>query len=121
MNIILKSKKGIKKQQHLRQHWLYCKRAHSILIDILYLFGPSIFNRLWNQFRYFNLVSAIDEENDDYELLDTKELREYSDFWQFTDNLLNKEAKDLDSKVSGCSDIPSNVVCPTPFLPSVDD
>lgn len=100
VNIILKSKKKIKKRQLLRQHWLLCKRAHSVLIDILHLFGPGIYNQLWNEFKYFELVAAKDENNDDYEILNTKQLAEYRDFWQYTDALLNTEAKDIDSKVN---------------------
>ena len=102
VNFILKPKTEFRKLEHLRDHWGHCKRAHAILLDVLALFGPDIFNPLWNQFRYFELVhtkTAVKEQDDDYDQLDTEELKQYRDFWNFTDRLLNREGKDINAKV----------------------
>ncbi|KAI8375686.1 hypothetical protein EDC96DRAFT_551476 [Choanephora cucurbitarum] len=101
VNFILKPKTEFRKLEHLRDHWGHCKRAHAILLDVLALFGPDIFNPLWNQFRYFELVhtkTAAEEQDDDYDQLDTEELKQYRDFWNFTDRLLNREGKDINAK-----------------------
>ncbi|KAI8076691.1 uncharacterized protein B0P05DRAFT_545475 [Gilbertella persicaria] len=101
INFILKPKSSFKKIEQLRNHWRHCKRAHAILLDVLTLFGPEIYHPLWNQFKYFELIStkaARREEDDDYDQLDTQELKKYRDFWNFADRLLNREEKDLDAK-----------------------
>jgi hypothetical protein len=102
INFILQPKIKFKKAQDLTNLWLHCKRAHAILIDVLHLFGPEIYYPVWNQFRYFELIStksAAKELDDDYDELDTGRLGEYSDFWNYTDRLLNKDIQDLDVKV----------------------
>ncbi|KAI8987415.1 hypothetical protein BDF20DRAFT_904540 [Mycotypha africana] len=101
INFILKPKHSFKKKQTLKEHWLHCKRAHAILLDILSVFGPKIFNPMWNQFRYFELISTEEAkaaQDDDYDDLDTEELANYSDFWNFTDRTLNCEAQNLEAK-----------------------
>jgi hypothetical protein len=102
VNFILQPKNKLKKKQELAGHWLHCKRAHAILMDVLNLFGPEIYHPVWNQFRYFELISAKSASNeldDDYDELDTHQLGEYSDFWNYTDRLLNQDAQDIDAKV----------------------
>jgi hypothetical protein len=104
VNTILQPKgeeKYAKKEQQ-RAHWLHCKRAHAILMDVLSLYGPEIYHPVWNQFKYFKLISekkANIEKDENYSGLDTNELGNYSDFWDFTDKLLNHGTKNLDSKV----------------------
>ncbi|KAI9473571.1 MAG: hypothetical protein EXX96DRAFT_310502 [Benjaminiella poitrasii] len=101
VNLILQPKKKFKRKELLKEHWTHCKRAHALLLEVLYLFGPEIYHPLWNQFRNFEFIStnrALNEIDDDYNALDTNMLREYSDFWGFTNRLLNHGGKDLDSK-----------------------
>ncbi|KAI8355712.1 hypothetical protein BD560DRAFT_455924 [Blakeslea trispora] len=101
VNFILKPRTRFKNLDQLRDHWRHCKRAHAILLDALALFGPEIFNPLWNQFRYFELVPtkiAAKEQDDDYDQLDTEELKHYRDFWNFADRQLGRETKDINAK-----------------------
>lgn len=100
--MILQPKDNFKKKEQQKEHYLHCKRAHAILMDVLSLYGPGIYNPVWNQFKYFQLVSANKaemEKDDIYSELDTNQLEKYSDFWEFTDKLLNQGTKNLDSKV----------------------
>lgn len=99
---MLCSKEKYTKKTEQKDHWQHCKRAHAILLDILSLYGPEIFHSLWNQFKFFKLISdrkANLELDDVYSELDTKSLANYSDIWNFTDQLLNHGTKNLDSKV----------------------
>lgn len=91
------------KKADQKAHWQHCKRAHAILLDILSLYGPEIFHPLWNQFKFFNLVSkrkANTEMDDNYSELDTKELEKFSDFWNFADQVFNHGIQNLESKVN---------------------
>lgn len=100
---MLQPKQKFKNKQALKEHWLHCRRAHAILMDVLNLFGPEIYHPVWNQFRYFELISAKSakkELDDDYDELDTGRLGEYRDFWNYTDRLLSKDNQDLDAKVT---------------------
>jgi hypothetical protein len=102
VNTILEPKEKLVKKEQQKEHWLHCKRAHAILMDVLSLYGPEIYHPIWNQFSYFKLVStqkADLEKDDEYSELDTKQLANYSDFWDFTDRLLNHGTKNLESKV----------------------
>ncbi|CAO3620379.1 unnamed protein product [Mucor hiemalis] len=101
VNTMLNPKDKFTKKSQQKDHWQHCKRAHAILLDILSLYGPEIFHSLWNQFKFFKLVSdrkANTEVDDAYSELDTKRLTNYSDIWNFTDQLLNHGTKNLDSK-----------------------
>lgn len=103
VNTILQPKAKFDRKELQRKHWLHCKRAHAILMDVLSLYGPEIYYPIWNQFKYFKLISsalAKLENDDNYSELDTLELSNYSDFWDFTDGLLNNGTKNLESKVS---------------------
>lgn len=85
-------------------HWLECKQAHAILLDILNLYGPDIFLPVFNEFRSFEIISAKEKKSlrdESYELLDTKRLGEYRDFWNFTDRLLSATTSDLETKCCG--------------------
>lgn len=102
VNTILQPKAKFKTKEDHKNHWLHCKRAHATLMDVLSLYGPEIYNPMWNQFKYFKLVSsakAKSEDNEIYSDTDTKELSNYSDFWDYTDTLLNRGSSNLDSKV----------------------
>ena len=102
VNDMLQPKDKFKKKAEQKNHWQHCKRAHAILMDILSLYGPEIFHPLWNEFKYFKLISkkkAILEMDNCYDALDTKMLNNYDDFWHFTDQLLNHGSQNLDSKV----------------------
>lgn len=103
VNTILQPKTKFKRKEDQKQHWLHCKRAHATLMDVLSLYGPEIYHPIWNQFKYFKLISTIKAnlENDEiYSELDTNELSSYSDFWDYTGTLLNHGSKNLDSKVN---------------------
>lgn len=103
VNTILQPKAKFDRKELQRAHWLHCKRAHAILMDVLSLYGPEIYYPIWNQFKYFKLISsalAKLEDDDNYSELDTRELNNYSDFWDFTNGLLNHGTKNLESKVS---------------------
>ncbi|GAA5807825.1 hypothetical protein MFLAVUS_001204 [Mucor flavus] len=101
VNTILQPKAKFDRKELQRTHWLHCKRAHAILMDVLSLYGPEIYYPIWNQFKYFKLISsalAKLEDDDNYSELDTLELSKYSDFWDFTNGLLNNGTKNLESK-----------------------
>lgn len=99
---MLQSKEKYTKKAEQIDHWQHCKRAHAILLEMLSLYGPELFYPLWNQFKFFKLISdrkANIEMDDNYSELDTKELSKYSDIWNFTDQLINHGTNNLDSKV----------------------
>ncbi|KAI7900661.1 uncharacterized protein BX663DRAFT_439128 [Cokeromyces recurvatus] len=101
VNLILQPKEKLKTKKLLKEHWIYCKRAHAILMDALYLFGTEIYSPLWNQFRNFELIPTKRAQralDDDYNVLDTNTLREYSDFWGLVNRVLNHGGKDLETK-----------------------
>ncbi|KAI8642035.1 hypothetical protein BD408DRAFT_417233 [Parasitella parasitica] len=101
VNFILKPKNYLKTRPKLTAHWLECKRAHGILLDVLNMYGPDIFLPVFNEFRSFEIISTIEKNNlrdESYELLDTKMLAEYRDFWAFLDRLLSATRKDLETK-----------------------
>lgn len=102
VNTILQPKSKFNRKDQQKKHWLHCKRAHAILMDVLSLYGPEIYYPIWNQFKFFKLISHMNaqlENDDNYSELDTHELNNYSDFWDFTDSLLNSGTKNLESKV----------------------
>ncbi|KAF1798531.1 hypothetical protein FB192DRAFT_1391990 [Mucor lusitanicus] len=104
INFILKPKEELKDKKKLISHWLECRRAHGILLDILKLHGPDIYLPVFNEFRSFELISSEDKQNlrdDNYEQLDTQRLGEYRDFWNFTDRLLSATTTDLETKCRG--------------------
>lgn len=104
INFILQPKEDLKNQHKMIDHWLECKRAHAILLDILNLYGPDIFLPVFNEFRSFEVVSSRakrDLQDESYELLDTKQLGEYRDFWNFVDRVLSATTRDLQAKCCG--------------------
>ena len=99
----MQPKNELKTKRKLTNHWLECKRAHAILLDVLNLYGPDIFLPVFNEFRSFEIISTKakkDLQDDSYELLDTKRLAEYRDFWNFVDRLLSLTTCDLEAKCS---------------------
>lgn len=101
INFILQPKDELRNKRKLIGHWLECKRAHAILLDILSLYGPDIYLPVFNEFRSFELISSKDKKHlrdEIYELLDTQRLGEYRDFWNFTDRVLSATATDLETK-----------------------
>ncbi|KAL7334182.1 hypothetical protein PS15p_202988 [Mucor circinelloides] len=101
INFILQPKDTLRNKRKLIDHWLECKQAHAILLDILNLYGPDIFLPVFNEFRSFEIISAKEKKSlrdESYELLDTKRLGEYRDFWNFTDRLLSATTSDLETK-----------------------
>ncbi|KAG1145648.1 hypothetical protein G6F36_015122 [Rhizopus arrhizus] len=71
-------------------------------MDVLTLFGPEMFNPVWNEFAYFKLSSSqsmdMDDESGQYELLNTKELSAYSGFWNYVDKVLNQPSHHLEAR-----------------------
>ncbi|KAK4516368.1 uncharacterized protein ATC70_011339 [Mucor velutinosus] len=104
INFILQPKNELRNKDKLVKHWLECKRAHALLLDILSLYGPDIYLPVFNEFRSFELISSKDKNSlhdDIYELLNTKRLSEYRDFWNFTDRVLSATTTDLETRCSG--------------------
>ena len=100
----MKPKDELRTKPKLISHWLECKRAHTILLDVLNLYGPDIYLPVFNEFRSFELIPSKDKKNlkdEIYELLDTERLGEYRDFWNFTDRLLSATTNDLETKCRG--------------------
>lgn len=103
INSMLQPKDKFSRKEQHRSHWIFCKRAHATLMDVLSLYGPEIYDPIWNQFKYFKYVSATKaslEDDEIYSEFDNKELSNYSDFWDYTDTLLNHGSANLDSKVT---------------------
>ncbi|RCI04705.1 hypothetical protein CU098_008931 [Rhizopus stolonifer] len=86
------------------KQWLLCKKAHTLLVDVLTLSGPHTFDPLWNQFRHFELIETRRAtkacQDDDYDLLNTGELTTFCDFWNFVERLLKDASKGLDAHVN---------------------
>ncbi|KAG1444110.1 hypothetical protein G6F46_012602 [Rhizopus delemar] len=102
INTMLQSKDGFKSRETQRNHWSQCKQAYTLLMDVLTLFGPEMFNPVWNEFAYFKLSSSqsmdMDDESGQYELLNTKELSAYSGFWNYVDKVLNQPSHHLEAR-----------------------
>ncbi|RCH95087.1 hypothetical protein CU097_003569 [Rhizopus azygosporus] len=103
INLMLQSKDSFRSKETQVTHWIHCKQAHMLLMDILTLFGPNIYKPVWNEFMYFNIScsqQSIEEEDESshYELLNTKELSHYFDFWDYTDKLLNHSSLTLNDR-----------------------
>ncbi|KAI8076576.1 uncharacterized protein B0P05DRAFT_638107 [Gilbertella persicaria] len=86
------------------KQWLLCKKAHTLLVDVLTLSGSHTFDPLWNQFRHFELIETRRAtkacQDDDYDLLNTGELTTFCDFWNFVERLLKDASKGLDAHVN---------------------
>ncbi|RCH92449.1 hypothetical protein CU098_009551, partial [Rhizopus stolonifer] len=104
VNIMLQSKDRFRSRDAQRTHWTQCKQAYTLLIDVLTLFGPAIYNPIWNEFLYFDIPcdaqqnEDMEDESSQYELLNIKELSAYRDIWDYIDKTLNESNSYLDSK-----------------------
>ncbi|KAI9262742.1 hypothetical protein BY458DRAFT_514866 [Sporodiniella umbellata] len=104
INTMLQSKETFKSREAQRTHWTQCRQAYTLLADVLALFGPSMYNPVWNEFSEFRIDcdayqnEDMEDESSQYELLDTKQLAAYHDLWGYIDTTLNQANANLESK-----------------------
>lgn len=102
INFMMEKKTKYKTPKLQKKHWIECNRTYGLLKDILYLFGPSIFDEVWDQFRFFRLDRLPKDrsvnEQDEISELDSKQLNKYDDLWAYIDHTLNNAINDLEGR-----------------------
>ncbi|CAO3643031.1 unnamed protein product [Mucor fragilis] len=90
-NFILTPVQSRTKEKH-REHGAACPEAYKILLDVLKTHGAGSISPILNEFQSTNLIPSREYKlllDDRYEMLDTKMLGKYSDFWEYTREVLS--------------------------------
>ncbi|KAI8886328.1 hypothetical protein K501DRAFT_171162 [Backusella circina FSU 941] len=108
INFILQPKTKIKTRHDKKRHFLACRKAYHILLDVLHLFGSSIFNRIWMEFGTNTArATALNmngkrkrqsgNSSDSDEDMFTKYVGEFEDLWQLIRVVLKYSKNTLES------------------------
>ncbi|ORZ12425.1 hypothetical protein BCR42DRAFT_420587 [Absidia repens] len=110
---LLLRKREPNEQKHYKEHWIATDKTHDLLLKILRIFGPRIFDSLWDTFDHSHLAEfkrqqqqlqyqntsdpSYTDDDDDDGAIDTSDhaesfihqgLEAFEDFWDFVSQCL---------------------------------